>query len=84
MYAHHVVHPEIAMITIGVRKPARNASAIHQRARRDEGARPHHSARPTGRLHAAGEFVKGMAAGDRELARGETTSLTEARGPPRR
>ncbi len=27
----------------------------------------------------APEFVKGMAAADRELARGETTSLAEAR-----
>lgn len=81
------------MSTIGVRELARNASAIINEL--DETKEPvmiTRRGRPVGYmlpvdsaqfedfvLANAPEFVKGMAAADRELARGETTSLAEAR-----
>jgi PHD/YefM family antitoxin component YafN of YafNO toxin-antitoxin module len=94
MYVHVVVHDsEIAMSTIGVRELARNASAIinvldetKEPAMITRRGRPVAYMLPVDSeqfedfvLANAPEFVKGMAAADRELARGETTALAEAR-----
>lgn len=81
------------MSTIGVRELARNASAIiNELDETKEPALITRRGRPVAYmlpvdseqfedfvLANAPEFVKGMADADRELARGETTSLAEAR-----
>jgi prevent-host-death family protein len=94
MYVHEVVQlSESVMSTIGVRELARNASAIiNELDETKEPAMITRRGRPVAYmlpvdseqfeefvLANAPEFVKGMAAAYRELARGETTSLTEAR-----
>ena len=81
------------MSTIGVRELARNASAIiNELEATKEPAVITRRGRPIAYmlpvdseqfedflLANAPEFVQGMAAADRELARGETTSLADAR-----
>jgi prevent-host-death family protein len=81
------------MSTIGVRELARNASAIiHKLDETKEPAVITRRGRPVAYilpvdserfedfvLANAPEFMKGTAAADRDLARGETTSLSEAR-----
>lgn len=81
------------MSTIGVRDLARNASAIiNELEKTKEPALITRHGRPVAyilpvdsdqfedfALANAPEFVEGMAAADRELARGETTSPAEAR-----